>query len=221
MAAVGADCHRKDHSFVACEGVKESTRFQVPEPQGSVARTRREPSAAIRRYRYCAHPILMAREGAEEPASLEVPSLTMQSPNLKAHIDRQGSSPLPNTISSWPPSVRRSRPLCKSQSLSVPSCEPDRAWRPSGLMSTANTSPSWPVNVRRSWPFRRSHNLSSSSRSRRSRDGSGTRCTANPNLRVLQVSGSSLVIPGSRSGADESEAAPARSASVPRWIAGG
>ena len=38
-----------------------------------------------------------------------------------------------------PGKVRRSRPVCNSQSLSVPSYEPERAWRPSGNIATAFT----------------------------------------------------------------------------------
>ncbi len=41
----------------------------------------------------------------------------------------------------------RSWPVARSQSLRVRSCEPERAWRPSGLTATALTGPSCPVEI--------------------------------------------------------------------------
>ena len=50
-----------------------------------------------------------------------------------------GLSATARSPSSRPANVRRSWPVCRSQSLRVRSYEPERAWRPSGDIATAIT----------------------------------------------------------------------------------
>ena len=56
--------------------------------------------------------------------------------------------------------VRISRPLSRSQTLSVLSSDPETAGRPSGVIATALTEPEWPSRVRITLPLSRSQTLS-------------------------------------------------------------
>ena len=106
-----------------------------------------EGVAPIGGYRHRAHPMLVTGERAKELSGLQVPEPQravigagegMAAVGAHRHRDHRIFMACEGA-QVWP--------VCRSQSLSVRSSEPERAWRPSGLIATAKTMPSWPARV--------------------------------------------------------------------------
>ena len=92
---------------------------EVPELDGAVIGAR-EGMSPVGCNRHRAHPSLVAGEGAEELAGLQVPEpAACGRRSRRVPCRPSGLIATAFTPSSWPAKVRRSWPVCRSQSLTV------------------------------------------------------------------------------------------------------